>query len=84
MGAVASSLASSLAALASLQVLGLQFGYGHLAAQLAPIESAADVLAAGGLVYRQVVAAASQLPLLEELHMPGANLPLDSTEPAWA
>jgi hypothetical protein len=32
----------------------------------------------------QVVAAASQLPLLEELHMPGALLPLAATKPAWA
>jgi hypothetical protein len=78
----ANSLARSLAALTSLKELGLQLGHGYLAAQLVP-GLPANVLAAG-LVYMQVLAAASQLPLLEELALPGALLAVDSAELAWA
>jgi hypothetical protein len=76
----------SLAALTSLQALALHFGFGTLAAQLAPelqVQLPARSLSAGR-AYRHVVAAASQLPLLQDLDLRDAYLPLDSREPAWA
>jgi hypothetical protein len=84
-GCTISSL-GSLAALTSLQEMSVGVGFGTLAAQLAPelqVQLPARIVAAGQ-VYRGAVAAASQLPLLQDLDLRAAYLPLDSREPAWA
>ena len=82
MGETVISSPGSLSALTSLQVLAIKIGCGQLAQQPWPGLTTADL--AAGQVYRQVLEAARQLPLLEELSLWGACLPLDSGEPAWA
>jgi hypothetical protein len=77
-GAASSFASSSLAALTSLRDLTVPAGYGDMAAEPPP-DQPANVLAAGA-VYRQLVAAAAELPLLQALDLYQASLPLDSTK----